>query len=483
MKIQKGSLILFMLTFITSFGLSLTGQTIFPVPGEKNLAIVATATGQNGNKITNLNDGLEPTNTGKIRRPPNRAFTLRSPQWVQYEWNVPVSTGEISVFWWNYDNSAKLPFAYRIKYWNGSDFVPVTNPAGFGLLNNQFNKCTFDVIKTTKVRLEADSTERALMTLLEWKVIQAPGSQDHPPVVSAGADRSVMIKGKTYLSGKTKSVTPVTKTIWKKTSGPGNVSISDPAALNTTATFSALGDYVLSLTVSENNLSTTSGIAVKVQQSPPEERLDVVYTKPYKINSPLWNSRAKALIVNWIPWCIDQINRTDLTLGQGGLDNFIEAGKALRGEPHKGHLGYVFSNAWVHQTVESMCIALMVDPQGDKEIIAAQEKMKSTLQKWIPVILAAQEPDGYLQTAYTLRDTTRWKERWAPETRGNHEGYVSGYFIESAINHLQAVRTSDYITLPRSWLTAGLLISDQERKNGLTDIRRWNRRLSDSADS
>jgi DUF1680 family protein len=77
----------------------------------------------------------------------------------------------------------------------------------------------------------------------------------------------------------------------------------------------------------------------------------------------------------------------------------------------------------------------MVDPQGDKEIIAAQEKMKKTLEKWIPVILSAQEPDGYLQTAFTLRDTTRWKERWAPQTRGNHEGYVAGYFIESAINH------------------------------------------------
>ena len=49
-----------------------------------------------------------------------------------------------------------------------------------------------------------------------------------------------------------------------------------------------------------------------------------------------------------------------------------------------------------------MCIALMVDPQGDPEIIAAQDKMKATLDDWIPKILAAQEPDGYLQTACTL---------------------------------------------------------------------------------
>ena len=62
----------------------------------------------------------------------------------------------------------------------------------------------------------------------------------------------------------------------------------------------------------------------------------------------------------------------------------------------------MFANAWVHQTVEAMSIALMVDPQGDPEIIQAQEKMRATLDDWIPKILAAQEPDGYLQTAFTL---------------------------------------------------------------------------------
>jgi DUF1680 family protein len=104
----------------------------------------------------------------------------------------------------------------------------------------------------------------------------------------------------------------------------------------------------------------------------------------------------------------------------------------------------VFSNAWVHQTVEAMSLALMVDPQGDRDIVAAQAKLKATLEDWIPKILAAQHPDGYLQTAFTLRDMAPtpaaaarapWVERWTPDHRGNHEGYTGGYFIESAINH------------------------------------------------
>src|ERR1044072_7691762 len=108
----------------------------------------------------------------------------------------------------------------------------------------------------------------------------------------------------------------------------------------------------------------------------------------------------KAMLTHWIPHCIDQCERTDATFG--GIDNFIEAGKALRGEPHGKHKGYVFSNAWVHQTVESICLALMIDAQGDKEIVDAQTRMKATLEDWIPKILGAQHPDGYLQTAFTL---------------------------------------------------------------------------------
>ena len=88
----------------------------------------------------------------------------------------------------------------------------------------------------------------------------------------------------------------------------------------------------------------------------------------------------------------------------------------------------MFSNAWVHQTVESICLALMIDPQGDPDIVAAQTKLRETLDDWIPKILAAQHPDGYLQTAFTLRDVAAggpsrpagrgpWTERWSPAAR------------------------------------------------------------------
>ena len=184
-------------------------------------------------------------------------------------------------------------------------------------------------------------------------------------------------------------------------------------------------------------MSASSTLAVKVVPPPPETHLELVDTKNYKIDSPLWNSRAKALIVNWIPHCIEKISDPDLP--EGGINNFIDAANKLAGKPHGKHRGYVFSNAWVYNTIESICVALMVDPQGDREIIEAQKAMRATLDDWIPKILAAQEPDGYLQTFFTLGD----RERWSPRHRGDHEGYVAGYFLEAAVAHYLMTNKTD----------------------------------------
>ncbi|MBL0171321.1 MAG: glycoside hydrolase family 127 protein [Gemmatimonadaceae bacterium] len=292
----------------------------------------------------------------------------------------------------------------------------------------------------------------------------------------AGVDRVVMKHGKTYLNGwagygtpprpgrgrrgaaASAPTGPAPRTTWSKVSGPGTVTFADPNAASTTATFSAAGDYVLRVTANNGDTTAESTLTVKVELPPPVKQLSPVVTTRHTITSPLWSARTKILITKWIPHCIEQCTRTDIPAGRGdgGLDNFIEAAKALRGEPHAAHRGYVFSNAWVHQTVESMSLALMVDPQGDTEIVAAQNHMRTTLNEWIPIILAAQHPDGYLHTALTLRDVPRpdgpgipggssqpWTQRWSASARANHEGYVAGYFIESAINHYSMTDRKD----------------------------------------
>ena len=405
-----------------------------------NLAKVATTSASytsGDTKLSALNDGVNPANSRDQSHSTYGNWPRTDPQWVQYEWSKPVTTNHVDVYWWADRGGVGTPASYRVTYWNGSEFVPVSNAQGFGTALNGFNSTTFDEIKTDKLRLEIVSDGTHSTGITEWKVYSSGAVPLFPPTVDAGVDRAVVLGGKTFLSGTAAWLVPsaAQHVRWSKASGPGHVVFADPTSADTTATFSMPGEYVLELTAIGEKDNASSKLVVQAEKAPPRERLNVVYTTRYSIDNPMWNERAKTLIADWIPHCIAQIERTDLTQGQGGLDNFIEAAKALRGEPHARHKGYVFSNAWVHQTVESICIALMVDPQGDQDIIAAQANMKATLEKWIPIILAAQEPDGYLQTAYTLADRRQWPEHWMPEHRGNHEGYTAGYFIESAINH------------------------------------------------
>ena len=429
-----------------SKALAQTGETTL------NLAQIATPTSlyaTSENKITSLNDGFSPADSHDRT---NGFFSIRprqdASQWVQYEWSRPVATSKIDVYWAldrigpnasarTISESIVAPASYRITYWNGSDFVPVANAQGLGLASDAFNTTTFDEVRTSKLRLELVPDTTHNVGIIEWRVFNAGAAPSLPPLVNAGIDRSVVIGGKTYLAGKATWLQqkPGNVVRWTKETGPGSVAFASVTSVATTATFSAPGDYVLKLMATGDDAQPSSLVNVRAVTAPPKDRLDVVYTRKYSIDSPLWNARAKTLIVDWIPHCVNYCERTDLRQGEGGLDNFIEAAKALRGEPHGKHIGYVFSNAWIHQTIESMCIALMVDPQGDPEMIKAQADMRMTLEKWIPIVLAAQEPDGYLQTAYTCADRKVWPERWSPDHRGNHEGYVSGYFIESAINH------------------------------------------------
>ena len=405
------------------------------------------------NKISALNDGFTPANSldrsHAIYAVHAEPSTGSSTSWVQYDWSEPVNINKVEIYWavdrprtgefaGSYVYRIAAPQSYRILYWNGSEFAPVSQAQGLGVELDGFNATTFAPVNTSKLRLEVLPQEHRPAGILEWKVFNYGPVPSLPPVTDAGVDRSVVSDGKTYLSGKVTWLEDSSRNRarWIKSAGPGAVIFADAASPVTTATFSQSGDYIMALEASGSKGAPHS-INVHVEPAPPANRLNVVYTRKYSIDSPFWRERAKAIIVNWIPHCIEMCERTDIApmRGDGGIDNFIEAGKANHGEPHGKHKGFVFSNAWVHQTVESMSIALMVDPQGDPEIIQAQELMRGTLERWIPIILAAQMPDGYLQTAYTLADRKDWPERWSPEHRGNHEGYTAGYFIESAINH------------------------------------------------
>ena len=236
---------------------------------------------------------------------------------------------------------------------------------------------------------------------------------------------------------------PAVKVEWSKESGPGEVQVSPMPGRSSPPRLHTARRICFETDRRERPDESASTLNVSVETPPPAKQLEAVYTKNFKVHSKFWDPRVKALMVNWIPHCIDIINRNDVTLGPGGIDNFIEAGKKLRGEPAGLHKGYVFSNAWVHQTVEAMSIALMVDPQGDAEI---STRTRSS---------APRSTTGFRRSS-PRRSRTAICRRRSPWTAHGRNGGRStaassgtgipliaaitkamspGYFLESAINH------------------------------------------------
>jgi DUF1680 family protein len=409
--------------------LALTG----PLPAASNLAVVAkpSASYVSGDtRTTAMNNGSDPRSSRYDRSGSYGNWPRRGTQWVEYTWSQAVSVNKIDVYWWDDHRGVRLAQAARLLYWDGREYAPVQTDETLGVAGDQYNSLNFAEVTTTKLRLEIDSAGEYSTGILEWKVYDSGNSPPSPPQVLADVDRTCVLGGKTYLNGTVKSLSGAFQVQWSKASGPGWVTFNKPGQLAATAAFSEPGEYVLRLTASQGALSDFDTLAVQVVEGPPAHNLHPVDTMPYQINSPLWSQRAKAIIVHWIPHCIDKIN--DPELKEGGINNFTDAAHKLQGKPAGRHRGYVFSNAWIYNTMESICVALMVDPRGDAEIIRAQQRMKETLDDWIPRILAAQEPDGYLQTAFTLSDErTRWTDRY----RSDHEGYVAGYYLEAAVSH------------------------------------------------
>jgi DUF1680 family protein len=398
-----------------------------------NLAVVATASTSyvSGHEtLAALNNGFDPAHSNDKGHGAYGNWPRTGTQWVQYGWSQPVSTNKIDVYWFDDRRGVRLPRACRLLSWDGGRFVAVRSASGLGLQANRYNTTTFAEVTTSRLRLEFDGDGRSSTGILQWKVYDSGKSPDFPPVVKAGARRVVVLPGKTYLSGAVRSVGKAggkVVTSWSRESGPGRVTFADATAPVTAASFSAPGEYVLRLTATAGRLSASDALHVRAEPSPPATHLSRVDTRAYKVSSPFWRPRLKAVIVNWIPHCVRQIG--DPKLREGGIENFVQAGNKLAGRPAGRHVGYPFSNAWVYNTVEAMCLALLVDPHGDPGIVKAQHAMRDRLDAWIPILLAAQEPDGYLQTFHTLSGRRRWSNK------GDHEGYVAGYFIEAALAH------------------------------------------------
>ena len=115
------------------------------------------------------------------------------------------------------------------------------------------------------------------LTVLEILTLAQVTVSNQAPVVDAGDNRSVAVSAALPLDGTVSDdslpeLPGLVTTTWSQLSGPGTVSFIDASAVDTTASFSKIGTYVLSLQANDGEFTTSDELTVTV-----DPKQDYVY--------------------------------------------------------------------------------------------------------------------------------------------------------------------------------------------------------------
>lgn len=175
------------------------------------------------------------------------------------------------------------------------------------------------------------------------------------------------------------------------------------------------------------------------------QKITPVNFSEVNITDKFWQPRVHMIADVTIPVCIEQ---TEVKTPR--IRNFEKVARKA-GERHEG---IYFDDSDVYKALEAIAYSLKNKPDAELEKKA---------DEWIDKIAAAQEPDGYLNTYYSL---TGLNNRWTDMEK--HEDYCAGHLIEAAVAYYQttgkrklldvAIRFVDHIeeTFPaknRPWVS------------------------------
>lgn len=148
-----------------------------------------------------------------------------------------------------------------------------------------------------------------------------------------------------------------------------------------------------------------------------------------QLHEGFWKDWVSTVVHNTIPFAFQKCDET------GRIDNFIFAGGLKEGK-FRGEYG--FNDSDLYKIMEGAAYSLMLD--GDPEL-------RAYLDSLVFYVSEAQEEDGYLYTAWTLKAndynefyccTYSDQGRWIETPNSSHEFYNVGHMYEAAVAHYLA---------------------------------------------
>ena len=143
-------------------------------------------------------------------------------------------------------------------------------------------------------------------------------------------------------------------------------------------------------------------------------RLTPIPFNKVKIDSGFWSPRLEIARKETVRVCLDKCEET------GRLSNFRKAAGRMEGK----FQGIYFDDSDVYKVLEGAAYCLMH---------SRDEELEARVDGIIDDIVASQQPDGYINSYYTL---TGLEKRWTD--MGMHEAYCIGHMVEGAVAYHQA---------------------------------------------
>ncbi|MBQ9449851.1 MAG: glycoside hydrolase family 127 protein [Bacteroidales bacterium] len=152
-----------------------------------------------------------------------------------------------------------------------------------------------------------------------------------------------------------------------------------------------------------------------------------------KVSDAFWGRRLKASREVTIPLAFSKCEET------GRYENFVRATKP-DSTYHVG--GFSFDDTDVYKTIEGASYLLQTYPDA---------KLEAYIDSVLVLVAAAQEPDGYLNTARQMNPwhPHQWMgpERWSQVEELSHEFYNLGHMVEGAVAHWQATGKRNFLDI------------------------------------
>lgn len=181
----------------------------------------------------------------------------------------------------------------------------------------------------------------------------------------------------------------------------------------------------------KRDLLSVAVVLVAFQQLSAQEtlqKLEFVNFSLVNITDHFWKPKIDLVATKTLSACIYQ---TEVATPR--IKNFERVARA-KGEPHEG---IFYDDSDVFKALEAMAYSLKTHPSAE---------MENKCDEWINKIAAAQQPDGYLNTWYTLKGL---QDRYTDMSM--HEDYNAGHMIEAGVAYYNATGKRKLLDVCIKW--------------------------------